>query len=151
MGHWGAVLRDGARLIGGGACTPTSRCRTRTTRDTAQEVRQVRPARDRRVTAEQARRPVQGDVPRAHGAVLRFVLDRLLYAVQAEGLARQAGRRASRRGDHGQDRARHRLAGDGGCQHARHIRLTVPNGHRRYRFTIPPVLSRYIRGTETRK
>ena len=36
-------------------------------------------------------------------------------------------------------------------QDARHIRLTVLNGHRRYRFTIPPVLSRNIRGTETRK
>ncbi|MFR7749489.1 MAG: hypothetical protein ACLU1W_01305 [Collinsella sp.] len=72
-----SAFRGGARLIEGGACTLTSHWRTRTTRDTAQEVRQVRPARDRRVAAEQARQPVQGDVPRAHGAELRFVLDRL--------------------------------------------------------------------------
>lgn len=57
----------------------------------AQEVRRVRPSRARRVAAEQARRPVQGDAARAHGAALRFVLDRLLRAVQVEGLARQVG------------------------------------------------------------
>ena len=56
------------------------------------------------MAAEQARRPVQGDAARAHGAALRFVLDRLLRAVQVEGLARQVGRRDLRRGDHGQDR-----------------------------------------------
>ena len=47
--------------------------------------------------------------------------------------------------------ARHRPAGDGGRQHARHIRLTVLSGRRRCRFTIPPVLSPNIRDTETRK
>lgn len=43
------------------------------------------------MAAEQARRHVQGDAARSHGAAPRFVLDHLLHAVQVEGLARQAG------------------------------------------------------------
>lgn len=38
----------------------------------------------------------------------------------------------------------------GGRQHARHIRLTVLNGHRQYQLTVPPMLSRNIHGTEMR-
>ena len=88
---------------------------------------------------------------RKFGGYGPLVLDRLLHAVQVEGAARQAGWRGSCESDHGQDLLRHRLAGDGRRQHARHIRLTVLNGRRRYRFTILSVLSRNIRGAEARK
>ena len=141
------LLREAARPGG-----PVARRQDETGRraQAAREVRRARPARARRVTAEQARRPVQGDAARAHGAALRFILDHLLHAVQVEGLARQAGRWGSRRGDHGQDRARHRLAVDGGSTCATYT-ADRTGQYRRCRFTMPPVLSRNIRGTEMRK
>lgn len=79
--------------------------------------RGVRPARDRRVAAREAGRTVQGDAAGAFRAALREGIDRPVHAVQKEGLAPEARRRARGR-DHGPYRPQRRLARDGRREHA---------------------------------
>lgn len=55
---------------------------------------------------------------RKYAAFQVLVLDGVLHAVQAEGLARTARGRRARRRDHGSHSARHRMGRDGRAQHA---------------------------------
>lgn len=74
--------------------------------------------REGRVAARRAGHRVQADAAGTDGAEVRRHLDRLLHAVQEEGLAPEARRRGPRRRDYRQDRAQRDLGRHGRGQHA---------------------------------
>ena len=81
-------------------------------------VQDVLEAARERVATRQAGRRVQVDAAGADGAEVRHRLDRLLRAVQEEGLTPEAQRRGPHRRGHGQDRAQRDLGRHGRGQHA---------------------------------
>ena len=90
----------------------------RTAHVSKHSVQDVLEAARERVATRQAGRRVQVDAAGADGAEVRHRLDRLLHAVQEEGLTPEAQRRGPRRRGHGQDRAQRGLGRHGRDQHA---------------------------------